>query len=79
MIRRQRTRSLVFRQAESEWIPMFADCTSASIPLSQVVCRRALEVSSNFLMIGATHWQLGDDLAWNVNVPRGQRSEDFLF
>jgi len=35
MIRHQRTRSLAFLQAE--WIPMFADCTSASIRLSQVV------------------------------------------
>jgi len=25
---------------QGEWIPMFADCTSASIPLSQVVHRR---------------------------------------
>ena len=37
----------------------------------------ALEVSSSLLVVGATHWQLGDDLAWNLNVPRGQRSEGF--
>jgi len=43
MIRRQRTRSLAFLQAE--WILIFADCTSASIPLSQYV--GALEVSSS--------------------------------
>jgi len=43
MIRRQRTRSLAFLQAE--WIPMLA-----SIPLSQVV-RGALEVSLNLLMV----------------------------
>ena len=35
MICRQRTRSLAFLQAE--WILMFADCTSAPVPLSQVV------------------------------------------
>jgi len=35
VIRRQRTRSLAFLQVE--WIPTLADCTSASIPLSQVV------------------------------------------
>jgi len=35
MIRRQRTRSLVFLQAE--WTPMFGDYTSASIIRSQVV------------------------------------------
>jgi len=38
MMRRQRTQSLAFFQAE--WIPTFADRTSASIPLSQVVRRR---------------------------------------
>jgi len=78
MIRRQRTQSLSFLQAE--WIPMFADCTSASIPLSQVVAYAGtLEVSSSLLVVGATHWQLGDDLAWNLDVPRGQRSGAFLF
>ena len=35
MISLQRTRSLAFLQ--TEWIPMLAGCTSASIPLSQVV------------------------------------------
>ena len=35
MICHQRTRSLAFLQAE--WISMLADCTLASIPLSQVV------------------------------------------
>jgi len=43
MIRRQRTRSLAFLQAE--WIPMLADCTSTSIPLSQVVRGRPQGVS----------------------------------
>jgi len=38
MIRRQRRRSLSFLQAE--WILISADCTSASVPLSQVVRRR---------------------------------------
>jgi len=33
----ERIRSLAFLQAE--WIPMLADCTSASIPLSQVASR----------------------------------------
>ena len=35
----------------------------------------ALEVSSSLLMVRATHWQLGDDLAWKVNVPLDQRSD----
>ena len=35
LTRLQRTQLLAFLQAE--WIPMFADCTSASIHLSQVV------------------------------------------
>jgi len=39
----------------------------------------ALEVSSSLLVIGATHWQLDGDLAWNLNVPRGQRSGALLF
>ena len=33
-MRRQSVRSLAFLQAE--WIPMLTDCTSESIPLSQV-------------------------------------------
>jgi len=39
----------------------------------------ALDISSSLLVVAATHWQLGDDLAWNPNVPRGQRSAAFLF
>jgi len=38
-----------------------------------------LEVSSNLLVVGAKHWQLGDDRAWNVNVPCGQRIGAVLF
>jgi len=37
-IRRQSMQSLAFLQAE--WILMLTDCTSVSIPLSQVVCGR---------------------------------------
>jgi len=41
---------LAFLQAE--WIPMFADCTSASTPLSQVVRGRPRGLQLNF---EATH------------------------
>ena len=47
MIRRPKTRLLVFLQAES--IPMFADCTSASIPSAIVV--RGRPVSSSLFVI----------------------------
>jgi len=42
MIRCQRTQSLAF--LEAEWIPVLANCTPASIPLSEVVrgCPRGL-------------------------------------
>jgi len=68
---------LAFLQAE--WIPVFADYTLASIPLSQVVYAGTLEVSSSLLVVEAMHLQLSDDLAWNLNMPHGQRSGTFLF
>jgi len=49
---------------------MLADCTSASFPFSQVVRGRPPGLLQS-LVVGAT---LGDDLAWNLNVPRGNRS-----
>ena len=43
---RHRTQSLTFLQAE--WIPMFADCTSASVSLSQVVCGHPRDLRQSF-------------------------------
>jgi len=34
----------------------------------------ALEVFSSLLVVEATHWQLGDDLAWNLDVPKRKKA-----
>jgi len=39
---------------QAEWIPMFADCTSASVPSARWYVG-VLEVSSSLLVVGATH------------------------